>query len=43
MTDPFPEGRYRLPVGITGLQRPSEWDVVVLAEAPALAVPTRWS
>ncbi len=38
MTDSFPGGgRYRLPVGITGLQRPSEWDVVVLAEAPALA------
>jgi hypothetical protein len=38
VTDSFGgTGRYRLPVGITGLQRPSEWDVVVLAEAPALA------
>ncbi len=38
MTDQFPgAGGYRLPVGITGLQRPSEWDAVVLAEAPALA------
>ena len=39
MSDSFPgTGRYKLPVGITGLQRPSEWDVVVLAEAPALAL-----
>ena len=38
MSDSFPGvGGYRLPVGITGLQRPSEWDVVVLAEAPGLA------
>ncbi len=35
MSDSFPGG-YRLPVGITGLQRPSEWEVVVLVEAPAL-------
>jgi hypothetical protein len=35
---PFPgASRYRLEVGITGLQRPSEWDAVVLAEAPTLA------
>jgi len=38
VSDSFPgTGRYKLPVGITGLQRPSEWDVVVLAEAPAVA------
>jgi hypothetical protein len=38
MSDTFPgAGGYRLPVGITGLQRPSEWDAVVLADAPALA------
>lgn len=38
MSDTFPgAGGYKLPVGITGLQRPSEWDAVVLAEAPALA------
>lgn len=39
MTDgPFPGASgFRLEVGITGLQRPSEWDTVVLAEAPALA------
>jgi hypothetical protein len=38
MSDTFPGvGGYRLPVGITGLQRPSEWDAVVLAEAPTLA------
>lgn len=39
MTDgPFPGASgYRLPVGITGLQRPSEWDAVVLVEAPGLA------
>jgi len=39
VTDGLPgAGRYRLPVGITGLQRPSEWDAVVLAEAPAVTV-----
>jgi hypothetical protein len=32
----FPGG-YRLPTGITGIQRPSEWEVVVLADAPGLA------
>jgi len=38
VSETFPgAGRYRLPVGITGLQRPSEWDVVLLVEAPALA------
>jgi hypothetical protein len=38
VSDSFPgAGRYRLPVGITGLQRPSEWEAVVLADAPALA------
>jgi hypothetical protein len=37
VSESFPgAGRYRLPVGITGLQRPSEWEAVVLAEAPAL-------
>jgi hypothetical protein len=36
VSDAFP-GRYQLPVGITGLQRPSEWETVVLAEAPGFA------
>ena len=39
MTEPPFQGipGYRLEAGITGLQRPSEWDVVILAEGPALA------
>jgi hypothetical protein len=37
VTDAFPgAGGFRLPVGITGLQRQREWDAVVLAEAPGL-------
>jgi len=37
VTEEFPGARgFRLPVGITGLQRQREWDAVVLAEAPGL-------